>query len=100
MLKIRKITRTEGEMVHCRGCGQQIHESALACPKCGAPQGTDAGEGAVPDGVKGWYWGAFLFNWIWAVCNGVWIGLLVLLPFVGWIMAIVLGVKGREWAWK
>lgn len=25
-------------MVHCRGCGQKIHESALACPYCGAPQ--------------------------------------------------------------
>lgn len=24
--------------VHCRGCGTQIHETALACPKCGAPQ--------------------------------------------------------------
>jgi hypothetical protein len=24
--------------VHCRGCGTQIHESAPACPKCGAPQ--------------------------------------------------------------
>lgn len=24
--------------VYCRGCGQAIHESAEACPKCGAPQ--------------------------------------------------------------
>lgn len=24
--------------VHCRGCGQQIHETAPTCPKCGAPQ--------------------------------------------------------------
>ena len=24
--------------VHCRGCGIQIHETALSCPKCGAPQ--------------------------------------------------------------
>jgi len=24
--------------VHCRGCGHQIHETALTCPKCGAPQ--------------------------------------------------------------
>jgi len=26
--------------VFCRGCGQQIHETASACPKCGAPQRT------------------------------------------------------------
>jgi TM2 domain-containing membrane protein YozV/Tfp pilus assembly protein PilE len=25
-------------MVHCRGCGQEIHETAVTCPKCGAPQ--------------------------------------------------------------
>lgn len=25
-------------MVHCRGCGKEIHESAYACPNCGAPQ--------------------------------------------------------------
>ena len=26
-------------MVYCRGCGKEIHESALACPNCGAQQG-------------------------------------------------------------
>lgn len=26
------------QMVFCRGCGQQIHESAGHCPQCGAPQ--------------------------------------------------------------
>jgi hypothetical protein len=25
-------------MVFCRGCGKEMHESALACPHCGAPQ--------------------------------------------------------------
>ncbi len=28
----------KSEMVFCRGCGKEIHESALACPKCGAAQ--------------------------------------------------------------
>ncbi len=23
---------------YCRGCGKQIHETAVACPECGAPQ--------------------------------------------------------------
>ena len=27
-------------MVFCRGCGREIHESAPACPHCGALQGT------------------------------------------------------------
>jgi len=25
-------------MVFCRGCGKQIHESAISCPQCGAVQ--------------------------------------------------------------
>jgi TM2 domain-containing membrane protein YozV len=25
-------------MVHCRGCGKEIHETARVCPQCGAPQ--------------------------------------------------------------
>lgn len=25
-------------MIFCRGCGSEIHESAIACPSCGAPQ--------------------------------------------------------------
>lgn len=25
-------------MVFCRGCGKEIHETALSCPQCGKPQ--------------------------------------------------------------
>ncbi|MFD1801617.1 TM2 domain-containing protein [Mixta tenebrionis] len=32
------------EMVFCRGCGKQIHNSAKACPGCGATQSA-AGQG-------------------------------------------------------
>ncbi|MBT4287285.1 MAG: hypothetical protein HOD92_08080 [Deltaproteobacteria bacterium] len=58
------------------------------------------GEDFVPDGVKGWSFGAFFLNWIWAIMNNTWIGLLCLIPFIGFVMAIILGIKGREWAWK
>jgi uncharacterized protein YqgC (DUF456 family) len=60
----------------------------------------------VPDEIKGWSWGGFCLNWIWAIFNNTWIGLIVLLtyfaglPVIGFIVSIVLGVKGREWAWK
>jgi Tfp pilus assembly major pilin PilA len=87
-------------MVYCRGCGKEIHESAPTCPHCGAPQKAPSTEKNIPDGVRGWSWGAFLLNWIWAIGNKTWIGLLALIPYVGLIMAIVLGIKGREWAWK
>ena len=89
-------------MVHCRGCGQHIHDSAVTCPHCGAPQGVTsmAGVTAVPPGIQGWSWGAFLFNWIWGIFNGTWLALLCLIPIVGFVMAFVLGFKGREWAWR
>ena len=32
--------------VNCRGCGIQIHETAMACPKCGAPQRAAAQQSA------------------------------------------------------
>lgn len=54
----------------------------------------------LPEGVKGWSWGAFLLNWIWALGNRTWIGLFALFPYVGFIFALVLGFKGREWAWR
>ncbi|MDH3974209.1 MAG: hypothetical protein OEV42_08010 [Deltaproteobacteria bacterium] len=54
----------------------------------------------LPEGVSGWSWGAFLLNWIWAIGNSTWIGLLAILPYVGLIFSIVLGFKGREWAWR
>ena len=53
-----------------------------------------------PVGVKGWSWGAFLLNWIWALGNKTWIGVLAIIPYIGFIVAIYLGVKGRELAWR
>lgn len=29
-----------GSMVYCRGCGKEIHETAISCPHCGAQNGT------------------------------------------------------------
>lgn len=54
----------------------------------------------VPEEIKGWSWAAFLMTWIWAIGNNVWIGLLTLVPTLGFIVQIMLGLKGKEWAWK
>ena len=56
----------------------------------------------VPDELKGWNWGAFLLTWIWGVGNEVWLALLALipLPMIRLAMAIILGIKGNEWAWR
>lgn len=93
-------------MIFCHGCRHQIHDSAVSCPKCGAPNAVTGSSRSsstsveMPDSIKGWSWGAFLLNWIWAIGNRTWIGLLALIPYVGFIMVIILGIKGREWAWK
>ncbi|HMW18200.1 MAG TPA: hypothetical protein PKN13_11650 [Accumulibacter sp.] len=53
-----------------------------------------------PPGVKGWSWGAFWLNWVWAIGNKTWIGLLSFLPYIGLIFCFYLGFKGRELAWR
>jgi hypothetical protein len=55
---------------------------------------------AAPPEILGWNWGAFLLTPFWAIAHQVWIGLLCFVPYVGWIMSIVLGIKGSEWAWQ
>jgi hypothetical protein len=55
----------------------------------------------VPNEIKRkWNWGAFLLSWIWGMGNGTWIAMFVFVPYVGWIMPFLLGLKGNEWAWK
>ena len=75
---------------------------SLVKPSAGSAENTSGmGKGAaLPDGIKGWSWGAFLFNWIWAIGNKTWIGLLCLIPYVNLVMMFFLGFKGREWAWQ
>ena len=77
-------------------------------PPSAALTGAETGENTsgmgkghpIPAGVTGWSWGAFLLNWIWAIGNQTWIGLICLIPYVGFVWAFVLGFKGREWAWQ
>lgn len=54
----------------------------------------------LPDGIAGWSWGGFVFSWIWAAANGTWLGLLALIPGIGLIVRVMLGVNGRKWAWQ
>ncbi len=54
----------------------------------------------VPKEIKGWNWGAFLLTWIWGLFHHVWLSFLVFIPYVGFVIAIILGIKGAEWAWQ
>ena len=85
-----------------------VTPTPIAAPVTAAPSTVETNtsgmgdKSIVPEGIKGWSWGAFFWNWIWAIGNNTWIGLLALipLPLMGFIMGIVLGINGREWAWK
>lgn len=63
----------------------------------------DSGTGptaVLPAELQGFNVGAFFMNWIWAIAHKTWIGLICLIPCVGLIMSIVLGIKGNEYAWQ
>jgi len=54
----------------------------------------------IPPELDRWNWGAFLLNWIWGLGNDTFIALLTLVPGLGFIMMIVLGLRGSRWAWR
>ena len=82
------------------------------------PENNNSGAGSlfndsvkVPDEIQGWNWGAFFVPGVWCITNHVWIGLVSWADFsivttiftfgMTWpLMAILLGAKGNEWAWK
>ncbi|MFN6537341.1 MAG: serine/threonine protein kinase [Nostoc sp. EkiNYC01] len=70
------------EIINNSGCGINNHNET------------------VPEEILGWNWGAFLMPWLWMWTNQVWYGLFCFVPNVWWVMAIALGSKGNEWAWK
>lgn len=75
-------------MVHCRGCGKEIHESAETCPSCGAPQviATTGGKSKVVAGLLAFFLGAFGIHRFYL---GQWWGLFYLLFFLTYIPSII-----------
>ena len=54
----------------------------------------------VPQEIIRWNWGAFFLSWIWGIRNKTYIAFFTLIPVVGFVMMIVLGMRGNEWAWQ
>ncbi|MDZ4202516.1 MAG: hypothetical protein U1C96_10265 [Gallionella sp.] len=87
-------------MVFCKGCGKEIHETATACPQCGAPQVTnnnqisnDAKLMLLVEYRKKSGWIAALLNWIipgagYMYCGRTFLGIAALLFIVAAYMTI------------
>lgn len=54
----------------------------------------------IPEGVRGFSWGALLAGPIWAIGNRVWPALWCWLPGLGLLVNVWMGFKGRELAWR
>jgi hypothetical protein len=54
----------------------------------------------VPEEVKGWNWGAFMYNIFWGLGNRTYLPLLMLIPVFNIVWIFVVGFKGNEWAWQ
>lgn len=83
-------------MVFCRGCGQPIHASAIACPHCGATQGNarSADKNKVTAGVLAILLGGLGIHKFYTGAWGWGIVYIVLCwTFVPGIVALVEGIR-------
>ncbi len=63
----------------------------------------DSGTGAMaqlPAELQGVNFGAFFASLLWSIFNKSYLGLLVLVPAIGWVVPFILLFKGNEWAWQ
>jgi len=54
----------------------------------------------IPQAIKGWNWGAFMYNITWGFGNKTYLPLLCLIPVFNIVWIFVCGFKGNEWAWQ
>jgi len=55
--------------------------------------------GELPRELQGFSWAAFLWGGVWAAAYRVWIGLFAFVPVFGFIMNVMLGIRGAQWAY-
>ncbi len=87
----------------CDYCGYRLAEAADIPDQALVLNTSGQGKTAfIPPEIRGWNWGAFFLTPLWGIFNRVWIALIAFipLPFLAFIMSIVLGIKGNEWAWQ
>ena len=66
----------------------------------GQPYGQQAYVDELPEGVRGWNWGAFMFTFFWGVGNRAYLSFLVLVPILNIVWPFICGGLGNKWAWQ
>ena len=94
---------SENQVKICQFCGGEINEDAKKCKFCG--EWVISEENELPQELKHFNLGAFLFNWIWGIMHKKYITLLYfvacLIPVIGPIgISVWFGVVGNKWAWQ
>lgn len=82
-------------MIYCQGCGKEMHESAQACPSCGAPAAgtnTTGGKSKVVAGILAIFLGAFGIHRFYL--GNIGLGILYLLFFWTGIPGIAAFIEG------
>lgn len=85
------------------GGNWQLQIAAPAAYGAVSSEPNTSGQGAnsdVPPQIRGWNWGAFFLPWIWGIGNNAWVGLLALVPVLGFFARFLMGAKGNEWSWQ
>lgn len=91
------------ENILCPFCNGEISADAKKCQHCGEWVNKDAEN--LPDELKHFNWGAFLFNWIWGIWHKKYITLVYfpacLIPVIGPLaVSIWFGLAGNRWGWN
>jgi len=95
-------------MKKCPQCGNETEDFACFCDKCSynLKKSKD-----LPPELKKFNWGACLLTWIWCIGNNCWVEFLFIIVFITVFIlilnvfafvpvAIYLGIKGNEIAYK
>ena len=83
------------EMVFCRGCGKEIHQTAVACPHCGAQQATGTGKSKTTAALLAFFLGGFGVHRFYL---GKWWGVFYLLFFWTLIPGLIATVEAIVFA--
>lgn len=79
------------DMVHCRGCGKEIHKTAMTCPHCGASQRVGRNKSKLAAGLIAIFIGGLGIHRFYL---GQWWGIFYLLFWITGLPSIVSIIEG------